>query len=54
MVVAVKLRLDLEVFKHKLELALTTLGEDLHHEFIQLLGVHRLKYLILHMPSGLP
>ena len=54
MVVAVKLGLDVEVFKDELKLALAALCENLYHEFVQLLGVHRLEYLILHVPCGLP
>ena len=54
MVVAVKLGLDVEVSEDELKLALAAFGENLHHELVQLLGVHRLKYLILHVPSGLP
>ena len=54
MVVAMKLGLDVEVFKDELKLALAALGKNLYHEFVQLLGVHRLEYLILHVPCGLP
>ena len=54
MVVAVKLGLDVEVFKDELKLALAALGENLHHELVQLLRIHCLEYLILHVPCRLP
>jgi len=44
----------LELGNNELKLRLALLCEHLNHHFVQLLSIHSLKDLVLHVPSGFP
>ena len=54
MIITVQLRVDIEVFEHELKLILAPFSKYLDHQFIELLRVHSLKYLIFHVAGRLP
>ena len=45
---------DLELGNNELKLSLALLCEHLNHHFVQLLSIHGLEDLVLHVPSRLP
>ena len=53
-IVAMQLRVDSDIAQYELELRLALLAEHLHHQLVELLGVHGLEDLIFHMPCRFP